>query len=67
MVRYIGGVAMPRRKQREEFAPIGEKDIWHPYELQSLPMRKFVQIIDRILRRDYVMLDTTHCARTIEV
>lgn len=57
---------MPRRKEREEFATIGEKDIWHPYELQSLPMRKFVKIIDKILRRDFVMLDHTHCARTLE-
>lgn len=57
---------MPRRKEREEFATIGEKEIWHPYELQSLPMRKFIQIIDKILQRDYLMLDHTHCARTLE-
>jgi hypothetical protein len=58
---------MPRRKQNEQFAPIQEKDLWHPYELQSLVTRKFIVIVDRILRGDYAMLDTSHCARTLEV
>ncbi len=58
---------MPRRKEHEEFAPLGEKDIWHPYELQSLARRKFIRIVTKILERDYVMLDTSHCARTFEL
>lgn len=58
---------MPRRKEHEEFAPLGEKDIWHPYELQSLARQKFIKIVNKILQREYVMLDSTHCARTIEI
>ncbi len=57
---------MPRRKQNEQFAPILEKDLWHPYELQSLVSRKFVTIVNKILKGEYSMLDTSHCARTIE-
>ncbi|MCK4857757.1 MAG: hypothetical protein KAT58_07310 [candidate division Zixibacteria bacterium] len=58
---------MPRRKEHEEYAPVGEKDVWHPYELQSISLRKFITIVNKILRRDYTMIDTSHCARTIEI
>jgi hypothetical protein len=58
---------MPRRKKHEEYAPVGEKDVWHPYELQSLARKRFIEVIGKILEREYVMLDTSHCARTIEI
>lgn len=58
---------MPRRKTNEQLAPIGEKDVWHPYELQSLVTWKFIKIVDRILQGDYGLLDTSHCATTIEI
>jgi len=57
---------MPRHKKNEEFAQKGEKDIWHPYELQTLVQRKFVKIVNKILRGDYGLLDSSHCARTFE-
>jgi hypothetical protein len=62
-----GGVIMPRRKKQEEFAPKGEKDVWHPYELQSLARKRFLEIVGKILKGDYTLLDTSHCARTIEI
>lgn len=58
---------MPRRKTNEQHAPIGDKELWHPYELQSLVSRKFVKIVDKILKGEYGLLDTTHCARTLEL
>ncbi|MGB5107286.1 MAG: hypothetical protein WBP29_07955 [Candidatus Zixiibacteriota bacterium] len=58
---------MPRRKTNEQHAPIGEKELWHPYELQSLVSRKFVKIVDKILKGEYGLLDTSHCARTLEL
>ncbi len=57
---------MPRHKQNEVFAEKGEKDLWHPYELQSLVSKKFVTIVNKILRGDYCLLDTSHCAKTFE-
>lgn len=58
---------MPRRKKDEQHARIGEKDIWHPYELQSVVQRKFIVIVNRVLKGEYGILDRTHCATTIEI
>lgn len=58
---------MPRRKKNDEHAPIGEKDIWHPYELQSMKTWKFILIVNKIIQGDYGVLDASHCATTIEI
>jgi hypothetical protein len=58
---------MPRHKTNDERAPLGEKDLWHPYELQSLKTWKFIKIVDKILKGEYGVLDTSHCATTIEI
>ena len=38
-----------------------------PYELQSMKTWKFIKIVNKILQGDYSMLDTSHCATTIEI
>ena len=58
---------MPRPKAKTEHACLGEKDIWHPYELQSMKTWKFIKIVNNILKGDYSLLDTSHCATTIEI
>ncbi len=58
---------MPRHKANDEHVKKGEKDLWHPYELQSMKTWKFIKIVNRILAGDYNVLDTSHCASTIEI
>ncbi len=58
---------MSRPLAKPEHALLGEKDIWHPYELQSVKTWKFIKIVNKILSGDYAVLDTTHCASTIEI
>lgn len=40
---------MPKRKDTPEYARVGRKDHWHPYNLQSLSPNKFASVVDRIL------------------
>jgi hypothetical protein len=58
---------MPRAKAKTEHAYLGEKDIWHPYELQSMKTWKFIMIVNKVLKGEYRVLDTSHCATTIEI
>lgn len=48
---------MPPRKEKEEFAVVGEKDHWHPYGLQTLNPEKFGAIVTRILKGKFYLLD----------
>ncbi|MFH1701482.1 MAG: hypothetical protein ABIE07_12960 [Candidatus Zixiibacteriota bacterium] len=41
---------MPKRKKAIKFAKLGEKDLWHPYGLQSLNSERFVKVVNRILK-----------------
>jgi hypothetical protein len=40
---------MPKRKKAIKYAKLGEKDLWHPYGLQSLNSNRFVHVVNRIL------------------
>lgn len=40
---------MPKRKKAIRYAKLGEKDMWHPYGLQSLNSKKFAKVVNRIL------------------
>ena len=46
---------MPKRKQSEQFASVGEKDCWHSYSLQSLAPARFVAVVGKILRGKYLL------------
>ncbi|MFH2049497.1 MAG: hypothetical protein ABIJ12_08625 [bacterium] len=47
---------MDNFKDEKEFAGIGAKDIWHPYDLQSLKERDFKEVVGKILKREYSLL-----------
>lgn len=48
---------MPKRKKAIKYARRGEKDLWHPYGLQSLRADKFVHVANRILRGRFILLN----------
>ncbi|MEE9442915.1 MAG: hypothetical protein V3V99_09640 [candidate division Zixibacteria bacterium] len=41
---------MPKRKKAIKYAKLGEKDLWHPYGLQSLNSERFIVVVNRILK-----------------
>ncbi len=49
---------MPKRKEEEEFAPLGEKNSWHAYSLQMLQASKFTTVVGEILRGNYTLVLT---------
>jgi len=44
---------MPKRKEAEQFAMLGEKDCWNLYGLQVLSPNKFAIIVGKILSGQY--------------
>lgn len=49
---------MPKRKEEETFAPLGEKDSWHAYSLQMLNATKFTAVVGKILDGNYSLVLT---------
>lgn len=47
---------MSYNKNKEEFATLGVKNIWHPYDLQSLTQKDFKDIVGKILKREHSLL-----------
>ena len=47
---------MPKRKEAERFAVVGEKDCWHLYGLQVLSPNKFVAVVGRVLQGRYWLI-----------
>ncbi len=47
---------MPKRKEEEKFADLGEKDCWHSYGLQMLPPSRFTNVVGKILRGNYLLI-----------
>jgi len=47
---------MPKRKEVEEFATLGEKDCWHSYSLQMLQPSKFTSVVGKILSGKYTLI-----------
>ena len=46
---------MPRKRKIENNrAP--EKMCWHIYSLQSLNSEKFIKVVNKILRREYILI-----------
>ena len=49
---------MPKRKEAEEFAAVGEKDYWHLYGLQVLSPNKFVSVVGKVLNGKYTLISS---------
>ncbi|MFZ5981221.1 MAG: hypothetical protein ACOYVF_11380 [Candidatus Zixiibacteriota bacterium] len=49
---------MPKRKEAEEFAAVGEKDYWHLYGLQMLAPNKFVSVVGKVLSGKYTLISS---------
>ncbi len=47
---------MPKRKEEEKFAILGEKDCWHSYSLQMLTPAKFSSVVGNILNGKYSLI-----------
>lgn len=47
---------MPKRKEDQKFAELGEKDCWHSYGLQVLSPNKFSSVVGKILRGHYSLI-----------
>ena len=47
---------MPKRKQAEKYAAVGEKDCWHLYGLQVLTPNKFSDVVGKILQGRYNLI-----------
>ncbi len=55
---------MPKRKEEEIFAPLGEKDSWHAYSLQILNTSKFTAVVGQILKGNYSLVLTRGAENT---
>ena len=47
---------MPKRKVKESFASVGEKECWHSYSLQMLHPKKFSTVVGKILNGNYSLI-----------
>jgi hypothetical protein len=48
---------MPKRKEAESFATLGEKDCWHLYGLQVLSPAKFASVVGKVLNGRYQLVN----------
>lgn len=44
------------RKKRKPDYNLPEKSCWHLYSLQTLQPEKFVKVVTKILKRDYLLI-----------
>ncbi|MCK4606258.1 MAG: hypothetical protein KAU35_03065 [candidate division Zixibacteria bacterium] len=49
---------MPKRKGKQKFAKLGEKDCWHLYGLQVLTPTKFTRVVEKILQGRYALISS---------
>ena len=49
---------MPKRKEVEKFAVLGEKDCWHLYSLQVLTPKKFATVVGKVLKGHHTLVGT---------
>ncbi len=49
---------MPKRKENQKFASMGEKNCWHSYSLQMLTPTKFSYVVSKILRGRYMLISS---------
>lgn len=47
---------MAPRKKKHEFLVMPKKSYWHLYSLQGLQSEKLIKIVDKILKREFVLI-----------
>ncbi|MGH8015456.1 MAG: hypothetical protein ACREBV_04645, partial [Candidatus Zixiibacteriota bacterium] len=47
---------MPKRKEKEHYAELGQKEYWHTYGLQILSTPKFAKVVTNILSGRYSLI-----------
>ncbi len=52
--QWRGSEEMPRRRRVDYKKP--EKTYWHIYSLQNLNSEKFVKVVDKILKKEYILI-----------
>ncbi|MGB8657993.1 MAG: hypothetical protein WCE90_09465 [Candidatus Zixiibacteriota bacterium] len=45
---------MPKRRKSDYKMP--EKNYWHIYSLQTLNSEKFIKVVNKILKREYILI-----------
>ena len=44
------------QKKKEQYMPIAKKTYWHLYSLQNLESEKLAETVNKILKREYVLV-----------
>lgn len=52
--QWRGSEEMPRRRRVDYKKP--EKTYWHIYSLQNLNSEKFVKVVNKILKKEYILI-----------
>ncbi len=52
--RWGGSREMPRRRRVDYKKP--EKTYWHIYSLQNLNSEKFIKVVNKILKKEYILI-----------
>jgi len=50
------GKGLAMSKKRKPGLKLPEKNCWHLYSLQALQPEKFVKVVTKILKRDYLLI-----------
>ena len=45
------------KSKKKENELISEKPCWHPYKLQNLSLKRFINVVNRILNRELEIMD----------
>ena len=44
------------RKRKKDNVKLPKKTYWHLYSLQTLESEKFVKVVNKILRKEYILI-----------
>lgn len=51
---WRGSTEMPKRRRVDYQKP--EKTYWHIYSLQNLNSEKFIKVVNKILKKEYILI-----------
>lgn len=54
---------MPKRREAEKYAVLGEKDCWQLYGLQGLAPNKFALVVSNVLAGRFMLVNTREAGR----
>jgi hypothetical protein len=52
--KWGGSRAMPKRRKTNYQKP--DKTYWHIYSLQTLNSEKFIKVVNKILKKEYILI-----------